>query len=183
MCVCCVCFVFVVQQTYAFPDAKLGPFASLCACVACVVVCVDQDCSQEEALEGARWLQKAADLGHKRAQRDLGFLFADGREKLGIARDCKRGVFYLATAGLFGMVRPFRVCRCVQVCVCVWARCNCRARACFVFLFVICLLSSSCRRSATESFACSQPHCPCSHTLVLLCGSRSSFTTDLRVNP
>lgn len=66
---------------------------------------VDQTCDADQAKEGARWLQKAADLGHKRAQRDLGFLFTDGRPTLGIERNCKRGVFYLATAGLFGMVR------------------------------------------------------------------------------
>ena len=64
----------------------------------------DINASTEETLEGARWLQKSSDLGHKRAQRDLGFLFVDGREDKGISRDCKKGVFYLLTAGLFGMV-------------------------------------------------------------------------------
>eukprot|EP01083_Nonionella_stella_P265958 900268_1 len=63
----------------------------------------DIDVSTEETHEGARWLQKSADLGHKRAQRDLGFLFVDGRADKGIEPDCKKGVFYLLTAGLFGM--------------------------------------------------------------------------------
>lgn len=49
------------------------------------------------------WLKKAADVGHKGAQKDLGFLYVDGH-RIGAKIDIKQSVFYLSTAGLFGMV-------------------------------------------------------------------------------
>ncbi|MES1921835.1 hypothetical protein MHBO_003372, partial [Bonamia ostreae] len=49
-----------------------------------------------------KWMFKAANRGHKGAQRDLGFLLADSGP-LELERNAKKAIFYLVTAGVFGM--------------------------------------------------------------------------------